>query len=81
MLLQQDQDNDHIDTSDYAYVLTLAGAEKVEQAGQSCLALSIGAHLDPGIRRKHRPNEDTILVTHGVVPSATTASKPFVLLR
>ena len=80
MLLQQDQDNDHIDTSDYAYVLTLAGAEKVEQAGQSCLALSIGAHLDPGIRRKHRPNEDTILVTHGFVPSATSAPKPFVLL-
>jgi serine/threonine protein phosphatase PrpC len=78
MLLQQG--NDHVDTSDYAYVLTLAGAGNAAQAGQSCLALSIGAHLDPGIRRKYRPNEDTILVTHGSVPSTTTAPKPFVLL-
>jgi serine/threonine protein phosphatase PrpC len=78
MLLQQD--TDHIDISYNAYALTLAGLEKTERAGQSCLALSVGAHLDPGIRRKHRPNEDTILVTHGIVPSHATAPQPFVLL-
>jgi serine/threonine protein phosphatase PrpC len=78
MLLQQD--NDQVDTSYNAYVLTVAGLEKVERAGQSCLALSVGAHLDPGIQRKHKPNEDTILVTHGVVPSHSTAPQPFVLL-
>ncbi len=78
MLLQQD--TDHIDSSYNAYALTVAGLEKTERTGQSCLALNVGAHLDPGIRRKHRPNEDTILVTHGIVPSHATVPQPFVLL-
>lgn len=77
MLLQQE--NDHAKTAYYTHVHTLAGAE---QAGQSRLALSIGADLDPGIRRKHKPNEDTILITHGVMPSASPPlpKNPFVLL-
>jgi serine/threonine protein phosphatase PrpC len=78
MLLQQD--NDHIDISYNAYALTPAGLEKAERTRQSCLALSIGAQLDPGIRRIHRPNEDTVLVTHGTEHTATGASRPFVLL-
>ena len=46
------------------------------------LTLKVGSHLDPGIRRKHRPNEDTLLVTQGIVPSAppNTLPKPFALL-
>ncbi|HYL45003.1 MAG TPA: protein phosphatase 2C domain-containing protein [Ktedonobacteraceae bacterium] len=75
MLLQQE--NDHAETAYYTHVHTLAGAE---HAGQSRLALSVGAHLDPGIRRKHKPNEDTVLITHGVMPSASPLPKPFVLL-
>ena len=78
MLLQQD--NDHIDISYNSYALTVAGLEKTERGGQSCLALSVGAQLDPGIRRKHGPNEDTILITHGIIPSHATTSQPFVLL-
>jgi serine/threonine protein phosphatase PrpC len=76
MMMLQRQDNDHADTSSHAYVQTLAGTNG--HARQSCLALSIGAHLDPGIRRKHRPNEDTVLITHGVMPFASP--EPFVLL-
>src|SRR5205085_2060790 len=36
----------------------------------------------PGIRRRYRPNEDTILITRGLMPSASlsTPPKPFVLL-
>jgi len=61
---------------------TLAGAGKGVITGQSVLALQVGSHQDPGIRRKHRPNEDTILVTQGSVPSASpsTSPKPFALL-
>lgn len=74
-MLQQ-QDNDHAETSSHAYVHTLADTDGY--ARQSRLALSIGAHLDPGIRRKHRPNEDTVLITHGIMPFASP--EPFVLL-
>lgn len=48
----------------------------------STLALHVGSHLDPGIRRKHRPNEDTVIVSQGVIPSslASVPPQPFVLL-
>lgn len=72
------QKND-TDTSYSVYAVTIAGKEKAK-IGQSGLALNIGAHLDPGIRRKYRPNEDTILVTGGVEPSAPGKQRPFVLL-
>ncbi len=51
-------------------------------ARQPILALHIGSHLDPGIRRKNRPNEDTLFVTMGVLPSASpsTSSRAFALL-
>lgn len=67
------------DISYNVYPLTLAGIEKV-RIGQSGLALNIGARLDPGIRRKDRPNEDTILVMDSIEPSAPAMQKPFVLL-
>ena len=66
------------DTSYNAFPLTIAGIEKVP-IGQSGLALSIGAQLDPGIRRKYRPNEDAILVTDGAEPTASDR-RPFALL-
>ena len=74
MLLQQK--NNHADNSYDAHVHTLLGTKK----GRPCFELSIGVHLDPGIRRKNRPNEDTVLVTHGVLPSASSLPKSFVLL-
>lgn len=65
------------DTFNTPFTITITGIEKV-QIGQPGLALSIGARLDPGIRRKCRPNEDTILVTDGAEPSGM--QRPFVLL-
>jgi serine/threonine protein phosphatase PrpC len=76
MLIQQD--NNRPVTSHHAPLQTLPGAEKVVDAGQPVLALEVGSDLDPGVVRKQRPNEDTISVIHGVIPSAS--SKPFALL-
>src|ERR1700730_668105 len=78
MLLQQDID--HTDISYHMYEFTLADVEKRRRAGQTVLDLRIGAHQDPGIRRRHRPNEDTIHITRGLTPSLSSHLKPFVLL-
>jgi serine/threonine protein phosphatase PrpC len=50
--------------------------------GQLVLALDIGSHLDPGIRRQHRPNGDTLFVRGGTLPAASpsTPATPFALL-
>ncbi len=60
----------------------LAAAGQGVHSEQPMLALRVGSHLDPGIKRKHRPNEDTLLVTQGIVPSVppNTLPKPFALL-
>ncbi len=80
MLVQQD--NNSPTTLRYARLHTLEGAEKGVNAGLPVLVLQVGFHTDPGIRRKNRPNEDSISVTQGVMPSASasTSLKPFVLL-
>src|SRR6266852_7797604 len=80
MLIQQD--NNSSITSYHAPLQTLASVDEVADARQPVLALQVGSHLDPGIKRKHRPNEDTILVTQGTVPSASPSTwpKPFALL-
>lgn len=59
--------------------------DEIVQIQQPALALHVGSHLDPGTRRKYRPNEDTLIIRQGVMPSITTGSsptlqKPFVLL-
>src|SRR5713101_965795 len=76
------RDNNPSGPSHYARIHAPAGAGKGVKTKQPVLALQVGSHQDPGIRRKHRPNEDTILVTQGIVPSASpsTLPKPFALL-
>ncbi len=62
-----------------AHVQTLENADK---GRPPVLVLQVGSHTDPGIRRKDRPNEDSISVTQGVISSASasTSPKPFALL-
>jgi serine/threonine protein phosphatase PrpC len=55
---------------------------RTHEAGRPVLALHISSQQDPGIRRKYRPNEDTLFVAHGTMPSPAPAPSPipFVLL-
>ncbi|HET8912492.1 MAG TPA: protein phosphatase 2C domain-containing protein [Ktedonobacteraceae bacterium] len=46
---------------------------------QAELALEVGARLDVGIKRKYKPNEDSLLVTRGIMPS-TALPQPFTLM-
>jgi serine/threonine protein phosphatase PrpC len=52
------------------------------EARQPVLALHIGSQQDPGIRRKYRPNEDSLFVVQGAMPStsSSTPPTPFILL-
>jgi serine/threonine protein phosphatase PrpC len=61
---------------------TPSGTSRGVHTEQPVLTLRVGSQLDPGIRRKDRPNEDTLLVSQGIMPSASasTLSKPFALL-
>lgn len=76
------RDNTSSGTSRHAFLHTPTGADRGIKTEQPVLTLRVGSHLDPGIRRKDRPNEDTLLVTQGTMPSssASTSPKPFVLL-
>jgi serine/threonine protein phosphatase PrpC len=76
------RDNSPSSVSHHERMHELASAGKEVNTEQAMLALQVGSHLDPGIRRKHRPNEDTLLVTQGIVSSASpsTPPKPFALL-
>jgi serine/threonine protein phosphatase PrpC len=78
MIMLMQQENILSATSHHALLHTLEGTDGRVDAGQQVLALQVGSDLDPGLERKHRPNEDTILVTHGTVSS--TSPKPFALL-
>jgi serine/threonine protein phosphatase PrpC len=57
---------------------TLIGGGGGVIASQPTLALQVGSELDPGRTRRQEPNEDTLCVMGGAIP--TTPSKPFVLL-
>src|SRR6266567_3443518 len=74
MLLQQNIN--HTDISYHMHEYTLADVEKGRRTGQIVLDLRIGARQDPGIRRRYRPNEDTILVARGLMPSASLSTPP-----
>jgi len=71
--------NDPGSTSRHVGVHVPGGTEKSVHTKQQVLALQVGTDLDPGLRRKHEPNEDTLFVTHGTIPSASSVPTPFVL--
>jgi serine/threonine protein phosphatase PrpC len=76
MLIQQD--NHPPVTSHQAGGQTLTSAGVGVHAGRPALTLEVGTDLDPGIRRRQEPNEDTLSVTRGVIPAISL--RPFVLL-
>ena len=78
VIAHKQQEDELSDTIPYTFKYMQKDANKIVQAEQSTLALHVGSHLDPGIRRKHKPNEDTILVMQGVMPASPP--QPFVLL-
>jgi serine/threonine protein phosphatase PrpC len=81
MLVQQDNilsATSHQGAINRTPTLVLEGKDGGVHTKQPVLALQVGSDLDPGLERKHRPNEDTILVTKGLMPSAPP--NPFVLL-
>src|SRR5437773_11065902 len=51
--------------------------EKGIHTKRPVLVLQVGTDLDPGLRRKHDPNEDTLFVTHGTIPSVSSVPTPF----
>ncbi len=56
----------------------LPDAGKKEGERQPVLELQVGSALDPGIRRRQAPNEDSLSVVHGLI--ASTPSKLFTLM-
>ncbi|MFL5658725.1 MAG: PP2C family protein-serine/threonine phosphatase [Ktedonobacteraceae bacterium] len=78
MLIQLD--NNSPITSQHALLQTLAKADEVVDTRQPALVLQVGSDLDPGLERRQRPNEDTLFITHGVMPSPSASPKPFTLL-
>jgi serine/threonine protein phosphatase PrpC len=76
MLIQQDV-RPHV-SSRRAGFLHFTRARPEAIARQPDRTLQVGSELDPGIKRRQEPNEDTISVTHGVIPALS--SKAFVLL-
>ena len=67
-------------TPQHARSQTFEGANKGVDVQQPVLVLQVGSNLDPGLRRKDRPNEDSIFVTQGIMPSASVSPKPFAFI-
>lgn len=78
MLTQQK--NDLPAPSHHTPLQTLEGGAKPVAARPSMLELRIGARLDPGLERRLKPNEDTLCVKRGTIPSTSSPPKSFTLL-
>ncbi len=58
---------------------TLSDADEAVDSGQPLLELHVGALLDPGIKRKDRPNEDDLFVAQNIRCSSPVVPKPLAL--
>jgi len=76
------QQNKLSTTTQNEHLYRLVTTDEAVQRQQPVLVVQIGYCLDPGIRRKDLPNEDTVYVMQGKIPSdsPSTPSTPFVLL-
>jgi len=72
--------NNPFTLSRHARLSKLESADTGVDAQHAVLVLQVGSQTDPGLRRKDRPNEDSIFVTQGIIPSASASPKPFALL-
>ena len=80
MILQEKNNLSNAAHPERLHILT--NAEEAVSTRQPALAVQIGYHLDPGIRRKDLPNEDTVYVMQGRMAAASPSdpSTPFALL-
>lgn len=62
-----------------ALLRTHSDIKEASNEDQATLELQVGSRLDRGIRRKDRPNEDSLFVTQGVLHSLYASPKPFAL--
>jgi serine/threonine protein phosphatase PrpC len=74
------QENTSPVTSYSALSPTLPGTNGAVGTAQPVLAMQVGSDIDAGVERKQGPNEDTLFVTRGVMPSPSGTPKPFALL-
>ncbi|HJT59026.1 MAG TPA: protein phosphatase 2C domain-containing protein [Ktedonobacteraceae bacterium] len=70
------KDIEHVAASYPSAVQTPGRVEGVQRARPS-LTLQVGSALDPGIKRRQEPNEDTLSIIQGVIPSLSW--QPFAL--
>lgn len=63
----------------HALLHRLSDASSTSSEDEPLLELQVGAQFDRGIRRKQRPNEDSLFVAQAVVHSFDTSPKPFAL--
>ncbi len=82
MLTLYNNDYSHSSCSTYDSVKMPLKKNEIKNVMQPEVALQVGADQDVGIRRKDRPNEDTLFITEGVMPSGSPSTPPipFVLL-
>lgn len=80
MLLHQE--HNPTDTLTYNSMPVLKDSDQTLNVKLAALEIQVGALRDPGLRRRHKPNEDTILVIDGAIPSLSSAvaAQPFALL-
>src|SRR6266851_6324238 len=58
---------------------TREGADEATDTDRPILVLQVGSQLDPGIKRRNQPNEDSLFAAQDVLRVASAPPKPFAL--